>query len=113
MSVLQQRPSKRESSRGLPSQSPFVIQLRDFRNLPDFEQVRSLLLLVIDWLQIYHLVIDAIDTYNERWEKECKIQEAARLDRERQEELAKEEMNKIKDHRDKVIKQIGFVSLFG
>mmetsp|Transcript_3291 Transcript_3291/g.5126 ORF Transcript_3291/g.5126 Transcript_3291/m.5126 type:complete len:745 (+) Transcript_3291:67-2301(+) len=44
---------------------------RDFRNLPDFEQ-------------IYHLVIDAVDTYNERWEKECKDQEAARLDRERQ-----------------------------
>jgi molybdopterin synthase catalytic subunit len=48
------------------------------------------------------LVIDAIDTYNERWEKECKIQEAARLDYERQEELAKEEMKKTsKDAREK------------
>jgi hypothetical protein len=48
-------------------------------------------------------VIDAIDTYNERWEKECKVQEAARLDLERQEELAKEEtMKSLKDHREKV-----------
>jgi hypothetical protein len=109
MCVPQRKPLKRESSRGLLSGIPSLIVSRDFRNLPDFEQVCILPLLCLSPFaesgsQIYHLVIDAIDTYNERWEKECKIQEAARLDRERQEELAREEAaQKIKEHREKVI----------
>lgn len=65
-----------------------VIGCRDFRNLPDFEQ-------------IYHLVIDAVDTYNERWEKECKRQEAERLDRERQ---AAQEQQQEEAERAKMIK---------
>jgi hypothetical protein len=45
-----------------------------------------------------------VDTYNERWEKECKKQEADRLDRERQlaHELQAEEEERAKIMKDKV-----------
>lgn len=63
-----------------------ILSSSDFKNIPDFEQVNEVLSYCN--VQIYHLVIDAVDEYNEKWEKAWNDQESALLEAEKQLELA-------------------------